>query len=87
MTIDRNCAFIIIAAFAIGFYASSCSSSQPTPATERPVLRWIARAAKSLLWVALVAEKPPAEQPDHRLYQSPEIGADGYQIVDHSRGW
>ena len=87
MTIDRNSAFVIIAAFALGFWASSSSSSPPSPATDRPVLRWIARAAKSFLWIALVAEQPPAEQPDHRLYQAPEIGADGYQIVDHSRGW
>lgn len=60
----------------------------PAPQSDRPVLRFLAKMAKTFLWVALVAEKPPTEpQPDHRLVQAPAIGADGYPMVDNARGW
>jgi hypothetical protein len=51
-------------------------------------VRWIARAARSLLWVALLAEKPPEEpQPDHHVARSANVGDDGYPIIHNGRGW
>jgi hypothetical protein len=87
MTIDRKTLFALVAAFAVGSWMS-CGSSAPQPTPDRPVARWIAGMAKRLLWLALVAEKPPAEsasQPRH--VQGQELGADGFPLVDHSRGW
>jgi len=88
---NRKTALTIAVALALGYWlASSPSSPIPAPArpTDRPVLRWVAKAARSALWFALLAEQPPAEpQPDHQVARSARIGDDGYPIVDHARGW
>lgn len=84
MTIDRKTLMVVVVALAVGYGLSSWSSSS-TP--DRPVLRFIAKAAKTFLWVALAAEEPPAEpQPDHKLAHS-AIGEDGYPLIDNARGW
>jgi hypothetical protein len=69
---------------AAGYWLSSSPSSpvNPTPAPERPVLRWLAKAAKNLLWIALIAEPPPKEQ----LVQQ-RIGDDGFPMLDHGRSF
>lgn len=84
--IDRKTVLLLAAAFMIGYFASGSSSPTPTP-QDRPVLRWIARAAKSLLWVALIAEPPPAEAAERHLVHAPPVGEDGYQVLDHGKGW
>jgi len=87
---DRRTVTLTLAALVVGYWLA-WSPSSPIPAprpNDRPVVRWIARVAKSFLWVALIAEDPPAEpQPDHRYAQTPRIGEDGYPLVDNARGW
>lgn len=91
---DRRTLWTLLIALAVGYWLAS-SSSSPIPApgprpgpTDRPVVRWIARVAKNLLWIAIVAEPAPAEQqPDHHVARAARIGDDGYPIVDHARGW
>lgn len=85
MTIDRNTVLVIVAAAALGYWMAGESHPAPPRPTDRPVLTWIARAAKSLLWIAVFAEKPPAEAADARMVHH-AVGADGYPIVDHARG-
>lgn len=80
--IDRRTAFAIVAAFAVGYWAASPTTPQPP---DRPVLSWIARAAKTLLWVAAFAEQPPEHHQDARIVQH-AIGADGYPVIDHGKG-
>ena len=87
MTFDRKTLYVLVAAFAVGYWCSGSPSPPGPPAPERPVLRWIARAAKSLLWIALVAEQPPTAQADRHLVHAPPVGDDGYQVVDHGKGW
>lgn len=84
MKIDRPTLIALVAAVALGYWIAGTAQPQP-PRPDRPVLTWIARAAKSLLWVAVFAEPPRAAQPDSRLVQH-AIGADGYPVVDHARG-
>jgi hypothetical protein len=84
--IDRKTLFALLAAFAVGYFVSGSSSPTP-PAPDRPVLRWIAKAAKSLLWIALVAEQPPSQGAERQLVHAPPVGEDGYQVVDHGKGW
>lgn len=74
-----------VAAFAVGYlFSNSCHGDHHG---NRPVARFFSRVARSLLWVALAAEKPPAEpQPDHR-YAQHAIGEDGYPRLDNARGW
>jgi hypothetical protein len=83
---DRRLVTAVVVALAVGYWlASSSASPNPTP---RPVVRWIASAARTLLWFSLLAEKPPEDpQPDHRLAHTARVGEDGYPIVDNARGW
>jgi hypothetical protein len=82
--IDRKTVAVVVVALACGYCVANWQTSQ---ANDRPVLRFIAKAAKAFLWVALVAEQPPeGPQPDHRLAHS-AIGEDGYPIIDNARGW
>ena len=84
MKIDRQTLLVLAAVFALGYWIAGQPDQAP-PRPDRPVLTWIARAAKSLLWVAVFAEPAPAAAADTRTVQH-AIGADGYPVVDHSRG-
>jgi hypothetical protein len=90
MKLDRNTLAIVAVGFAIGWWwASSPNTPKPfTPAHDRPVLRFIAKAAKTFLWVAMFAEKSPqpVEAERHHVVQA-RVGDDGYPLVDHGRGW
>lgn len=52
------------------------------PQNDRPVLRLIAKAAKTALWVMLFAE----EQPQPQMVQH-VIGDDGHPVIDHARAF
>lgn len=84
MRIDRGTVLIVLAAFAVGFVLSNNPLSTPRP--DRPVMRWIARAAKSLLWVAAFAEKAPSQPEQHYIVHA-RVGEDGHPLLDHGRGW
>ena len=82
---NRQLVILCLACMAAGWWLSSSPASpiNPTPHPDRPVIRWIARAAKTFLWVALVAEKPPEDV----QYVHTRVGDDGQPLLDHSRGW
>lgn len=85
---NRKTVIAIVAALAVGYWLAGSSSPKPSPQPDRPVVRFIARIAKNLLWVALLAEEPPKDpQPDHQVARAAQIGDDGYPILDNSRGW
>lgn len=84
MKLDRSTLLIVVAALAVGYWFAGPSSTTP-PRPDRPVARWIAQAAKNALWFMLIAEPAPAE-PNH-LVHGPHVGEDGYQVVDHGKGW
>lgn len=86
MKLDRNTVLVLIACVAIGYFAAS--PSQPVgPLADRPVLRWIAKAAKQLLWVAVFVEPAPPEPQGRQMVHAPAIGDDGYTVIDHGKGW
>lgn len=83
---DRKTLLVVAVALALGYMLAGRQES-PRP-NDRPVARWIARAAKNMLWFALLAEKPPeGPQPDHHVARSERIGDDGYPIIHNGRGW
>lgn len=88
---DRRNWTVIVVAMVVGYWLASSPSSpipSPSPEPSRPVARWFARAAKNVLWFALLAERPPEEpQPDHHVARSERVGDDGYPIIHNGRGW
>lgn len=85
LAINRNTVLIVVACLALGYWLAA--PSQPAgPLANRPVMRWIAKAAKNLLWVAVFVEPAPADTQQH-MVKSPAIGDDGFAIIDHGKGW
>lgn len=83
--ITRKQLVAILAAAVLAGWLFQAPASPPSPQpADRPVLRWIARAAKNLLWIAIVAEGPPAETARQSVVHA-RVGDDGYQTVDHGR--
>jgi hypothetical protein len=83
MTLTRKHIALIVVALALGWWLGQ-PARRPQPLEDRPVVRWIVRAAKQLLWIAVFVEEPPAEQP---AQVQAVVGEDGYVKVDHGRGW
>lgn len=84
--IDRKTLLLAAAAFGLGYVAAQSLPQPSPPAPDRPVLRWVAKIAKNLLWVALIAEKPPEPQPEN-VAKSRLVGGDGYRVLDNAEGW
>lgn len=80
MQINRSTLLVLVIVFAAGWWTSSRPSPTPTP-PDRPVLRWIAKAAKNLLWIAVFAEPPPPEQPTRVVHA--RVDRDGMRILDN----
>jgi hypothetical protein len=81
----KQLALLCLVCMSAGWWLSSSPSSpvNPTPAPDRPVLRWLAKAAKNLLWIALIAEEPKGQE---CLVQQ-QIGDDGYPVLNHGRSF
>lgn len=79
--IDRNLVLVAVIALGIGLWVGQ-STKEETP-QDRPILRWVAKAARNLLWIALVVEPPPEDPQPLRSH----VGDDGYVAIDHGRGW
>jgi hypothetical protein len=84
MTIDRKTLTVLVIVFCLGYWWASSKPSW-SPHKDRPVLTWITGAAKRLLWIAIIADPPPAEI-EHRHAEA-RVGDDGYRVVEHRRGW
>jgi len=89
MKIDRSTLLILVAGFVIGWWlASGGDTRKPTvPLADRPVLRWVVKTAKTLLWVAVFVEPAPPEEPEHARTVKAQVGDDGFVRLDHGRGW
>lgn len=87
MKFDRNTTLVLVTCVAIGYWLAGPPDKPVTPLADRPVLRWIVKTAKTLLWVAVFVEPPPPEAEARHLVKAPAIGDDGYTVVDHGKGW
>jgi hypothetical protein len=86
MNLDRKTLMVALVAFVVGSYAAGGSGDDntPEPLENRPVLRWIAKTAKTLLWVSLFVEPPP--QPQHYVVHA-KTDAEGNPTLNHGQGW
>lgn len=92
MNIDKRLVYAFIAGLAFAWWMGSGSGPAPTPfnpmpspQNDRPVLRLIAKAAKTALWFMLIAE--PAPQHGERQIVQTVIGDDGFPTIDHARAF
>ena len=76
----RTLALIVFTVIGVTMYIHR---TQATPTVDRPVLRWIMRAAKSFLWIALVAEGPH-DRPTEVGAVSDHMGRD---TISHARSF
>jgi len=76
----RTLALIVFTVIGVTMYIHRTSA---TPTVDRPVLRWIMRAAKSFLWIALVAEGPH-DRPTEVGAVSDHMGRD---TISHARSF
>lgn len=53
---------------------------QPKAPADRPILRWVASIAKSVMWIAIFADQPPAIDRDIQ-----SAAGDGYTRINHGR--
>jgi len=83
----KHLAYLCLACMVAGwwFTSSEWSPLVPDSQPQRPVLRWIAKAAKNALWFMLIAEQPP--QQHEAQYAHARIGADGEPLLNHGAGW
>ncbi len=94
MTITFTKRHAILAAAAVllllWFSASASGPFPPTPfgppRPDRPVLRVIARIAKTFLWVALVAEGPQAVGAEQQIVRA-RVDDEGHRVLEHGKGW
>lgn len=88
MKIDKNVVLVGVAAFALAWFIASNTGDgfMPNPFVparpKRPVLAFIAKAAKTFLWVAMFAEQKPEHATHHRVVQA-SIGPDGHEYLEH----
>lgn len=90
MTIDKRIAYAFILGLAFSWWMNSGAAPTPSPfnpapTNDRPVLRFIAKAAKNALWFLLIAEPAP-DQTERQMAQH-IIGDDGHPIIDHARAF
>jgi hypothetical protein len=94
MTITFTKRHAILAAAAVLlllWFSASASGPFPTPPfgpprPDRPVLRVIARIAKTFLWVALVAEGPQAVGAEQQIVRA-RVDDEGHRVLEHGKGW
>jgi len=87
---DKRLAYAFVAGVALALWLNSNTSPvpspfNPTPEPSRPVMRFIARAAKNALWLMLLAEPAPS-QAGRQIVQH-AVGEDGYPVIDHARAF
>lgn len=82
MNIDRKTVICLIAGMALGWAVFDGGSPFTPMKPDRPVLRFLAKAAKSMLWVMMFAEPPPAEP---GMAQTLHRTVDGEPAIDHAR--
>lgn len=87
MKFDRKLVLVAVAAFALAWFVSHNEGGGiiPNPFApqrpDRPILKFIVRAAKTFLWVAMFAEPKP-EHHAHHVVQA-TTGPDGTEYLEH----
>jgi hypothetical protein len=79
----RTLAIICAACLCVGWFHHA--KPNPAPLADRPILKALARLAKTGLWIMLVAEQPPQEQPPQYVHALAR--PDDTRTIRHAEGW
>ena len=85
---QRDIRLLVIAGIlgcALGWFAATSPASPIRPAPDRPVLRFLAKLARTGLWVMMFAEPPPQETKTYIVHA--RVDEDGHPVINHARGW
>jgi len=82
---NRKLVAAVVISFVLGAWLSPAVPRPWSPQKDRPALTWVMRTAKRLLWIAIVADPPPADEPAGRA--EARVGEDGFKVVEHRKGW
>lgn len=90
MKLDKRTMLVAVVVFAAAwFVANNRDGGIPNPFVpqkpDRPVLKFIAKVAKTFLWVAVFAEPKPQAAP-HHIVQA-KVGPDGHEYLNHAEGF
>lgn len=80
MYVDKKTIAAVVLALAVGAWASSSASTMPEPRPSRPVVSWIAKAARTALWIMLFADKQDRQECRPNMACDPGDGC-----IDHAR--
>lgn len=86
---QRDIRLLVIAGIlgiALGWFAATSDVSPIKPAPERPVLRFLAKLARTGLWVMMFAEQPPAQETKTYIVHA-RVDEDGNKVLNHGQGW
>jgi hypothetical protein len=92
MKFDKNVLIVVVALAAAGLFASTLPPARPSK-PNRPVLTFLARAAKVGLWFLLVKTPPPhtenvcATGGDHDHSHLRQIDQHGQVVLNNGAGW
>lgn len=84
---NKTLVLVALACLVGGHFIASAQPHRKTPAQRRPVLAFIVRAAKSLLWLAAFADPPPDVQQTRGGPHTHHVDDNGFVMVDHGQGW
>jgi hypothetical protein len=80
----RIASIAVLVAVAVTWAAATSEYSPVKPKPDRPVLRLLAKLAKTGLWVMMFAEPPPAEQ---AYVVHARVDENGHRVLNHGQGW
>lgn len=93
MKIDKNIVLAAVAAFALAWFMCHSDGTIPNPFVpqrpKRPFLQFLAKAAKTALWVVAFAEPKPTDlsaNHSHHIVRA-TVGPDGVEMLDHSEAF
>lgn len=90
MQVDKKLVLVAVAAFALAFFIAHSQNGFPNPFApekpERPFLKFVVKAAKTFLWVAMFAEPKPDMPPANHVVQA-KVGPDGHECLNHAEGF
>ena len=74
-----------LVAVMLTWWAATSDYSPVKPQQDRPVLRLLARLAKTGLWVMMFAEPAPADSQAYAVQS--RVDSEGHRVINHGQGW